>query len=410
MKLGRMVSSLALMAAMSWGGPASAQTADVMHYWTSGGEAAAMKQVVAAFEKAGGTWKDSPVTGYEALRASVLSRLAGGDAPTAMVADLGEVKALVDEGVLASLNDVLTDKDWQKHFPALVAEKASVDGQLYAIPIDIGSGNWLWYSTKIFADVGVTPPKTWDEFFIVADKIKAKGIMPLAFGAQAWQEALVFRTVMVGEGGIDFYRKVYIDHDVEASGGAAMVKAFETFGKLRGYVDEGATNRNWNDATNMVITDKAAMQIMGDWAKGEFQAAGLTPGKEFGCEQAPGTAGTLNIVSDVFAFPAGDSAEQVASRTLLANVLMDPKTQIAFNQAKGALPPLLGVDTSSFDVCTQKAAALIGDPAKLAPNGELSFSSDTVGAIKDLVTQFWSTPSMAPADAAKQFADIVARN
>ena len=33
----------------------------------------------------------------------------------------------------------------------------------------------------------------------------------------------------------------------------------------------------------MVITGKAAMQVMGDWAKGEFIAAGLTAGKEYGC-------------------------------------------------------------------------------------------------------------------------------
>ena len=41
--------------------------------------------------------------------------------------------------------------------------------------------------------------------------------------------------------------------------------------------------RNWNDATAMVITGKAGVQMMGDWAKGEFLAANQTAGKEFGC-------------------------------------------------------------------------------------------------------------------------------
>ena len=50
--------------------------------------------------------------------------------------------------------------------------------------------------------------------------------------------------------------------------------------ELRGYVDPGSPGRNWNDATSLVIQGKAGMQFMGDWAKGEFAAAGLTPGKD----------------------------------------------------------------------------------------------------------------------------------
>ena len=66
---------------------------------------------------------------------------------------------------------------------------------------------------------------------------------------------------------------------------AAMVKSpefrkvAETYRKLHDYVDPGAPGRNWNDATAMVIQGKAGMQFMGDWAKGEFTAAGQTPGQ-----------------------------------------------------------------------------------------------------------------------------------
>ncbi len=389
---------------------AFAQTAEVMHYWTSGSEAAAIKVIADDVTKKGGTWKDSPVTGYEAARAAVLSRIAGGDAPTSMVVDLGEIKPLVEEGILAPIDDIASTKGWQTFLPKLVVDKASVDGHLYAVPIDIGTANWMWYSTKVLNDVGVKAPTTWDEFFAAADKIKAKGFVPLAFGGQAWQEALVFRSIMIATGGNKFYTDVYTKHDVDAAGGPLMVKSFETFAKLRGYVDDGNTNRNWNDATNMVITGKAAMQIMGDWAKGEFQAAKMTVGKDYGCELAPGTNGVLNIVSDTFVFPVGDKPEQVAARKLLVDVMISPETQAAFNSIKGALPPRLDVNLGDADICTQKAAGLLKDPNALAPNAELSFSSETVGAIKDLVTQFWSTPSMTPADAAKQYADIVARN
>ena len=111
---------------------AFAQTAEVMHYWTSGSEAAAIKVIADDVAKKGGTWKDSPVTGYEAARAAVLSRLAGGDAPTSMVVDLGEIKPLVEQGVLAPIDNIASTKGWQTFLPKLVVDKASVDGHLYA--------------------------------------------------------------------------------------------------------------------------------------------------------------------------------------------------------------------------------------------------------------------------------------
>ena len=54
-----------------------------------------------------------------------------------------------------------------------------------------------------------------------------------------------------------------------------MLKVIKTFEALRPLVDEGSPGRNWNDATNLVITGKAAAQVMGDWARGEFALAGL---------------------------------------------------------------------------------------------------------------------------------------
>lgn len=390
------------------GSTAMAQTIDVLHYWTAGGEAAALKTVADAYQKKGGTWKDSAVTGFEAQRAALLTRVAGGDVPGASVVSLGEVPELASEGLLAPIGDLPSLKGkWEKMFPPLLTKSITVDNALYALPVDLGTSNWLWYSKKIFDEVGVTPPTTWDEFFTVADKIKAKGYVPLAFGGQAWQEALVFRTILIGQGGPDFYRSVYADHDVEAASGETMVKAFQTFARLRDYVDEGVANRNWNDATNMVITDKAGMQIMGDWAKGEFLAAHKVPDVDYGCVTSPGSNGALEVSVDVFVFPKGDNVDP-AARNTLAETLVDPATQIAFNQAKGAVPPRIGVDTKDFDVCSQKVVTQMNNPEALLPSSDMSFSATGVGDIRDLATEFWDDPSMTPEDAAKRFGEIVA--
>ena len=80
-----------------------------------------------------------------------------------------------------------------------------------------------------------------------------------------------------------------------------MAKVLETFKKVKGYTDKNAPGRDWNLATAMVIKGEAGMQLMGDWAKGEFIAAGKEPGKDFVCAAAPGTAKSFTYNVDSFA-------------------------------------------------------------------------------------------------------------
>ena len=72
-----------------------------------------------------------------------------------------------------------------------------------------------------------------------------------------------------------------------------MEKVLGTFKRIKGYTDKNAAGRDWNLATAMIIKGEAGMQIMGDWAKGEFLAAGKAPGKDFVCAATPGSANAL---------------------------------------------------------------------------------------------------------------------
>jgi glucose/mannose transport system substrate-binding protein len=385
---------------------ASAQTADVLHYWTSGSESKAVKVFADEFRKRGGTWIDSAVGGFDDARASALSRIAGGNPPAALLDNIGDVKVLAAQGVLSPLDPTISDAV-AKHMPGFLVSKLTHEGHIYAIPVDIGRGNWMWYSTKAFKEADVQPPTTWDEFFAVADKLKSKGYIPLAFGAQPWQEAGLFYNVLLSNGR-DFYKRVLIDHDAQAAGGPLTVKTFATLRKLTAYVDAGSTGREWNDTTNLVITNKAALQVIGDYAKGEFTAAGLTPGKEFGCAPAPGTQDGFLMIVDLFDFPTVSKNDAVKGQKLLQEVLVDPSIQAGFSQAKGSLPARLDVNASALDACLQNGQKVLADPDAQVPNFEFVFTADTEGQIKDLVSKFWSRPDMKPEDAAKAFAQIVA--
>jgi glucose/mannose transport system substrate-binding protein len=310
---------------------------------------------------------------------------------------------------LANLDDLAKAGDWSRHLPPLLVKNITVDGHVIAVPVNLHGANWMWYSTKIFGDLSMAPPKTWDEFLAEADKVKAAGYLPIAMGGNSQQTGWLFYATLAGVGGKEVYRKIFVDHDATAAGSEAVRRAFETMGKIRQYADAGGSNRKWNDTLALVETNKAAFMVAGDWAKGDFSAAGMTPGKEYGCALAPGTQDGYIMTVDVFAFPKVDKPDQIAAQRKLAELMMDPTVQVEFNKYKGSLPSRLDADVESLDVCAQLGQKVMaGGEANQLPNFALAFSQDTQGQVEDLLVHYWSTPAMSAADAAKEFSTIIA--
>src|SRR6201982_3242251 len=95
------------------GGGAAAQNADVMHWWTSGGESRAVAVFAKEYNKRGGTWVDNASVGPQAEHAAALNRIAGGNPPTAMQWNIGvAVQQLAEQGVLTSLDDLAKQGNW----------------------------------------------------------------------------------------------------------------------------------------------------------------------------------------------------------------------------------------------------------------------------------------------------------
>ncbi len=385
---------------------ASAQDAEVIHWWTSGGESAAVKVFADKFNEAGGNWIDTAIAGGENARTAGINRIVGGNPPTAMQFNTGkQFDELVANGLLRNLDDLAAAGDWQDVLPEAILGAITRDGGIYAVPVNIHGQNWLWYNTKVFADAGVEPPATYDELVAVGLQLRDAGVIPLAQGGQPWQERLLFNAILLAQAGPEVYRAVLSGDDPDAVRSDSFRRAAETFGALRDLVDEGSPGRNWNDATNMVITGQAAMQVMGDWAKGEFIAAGLTPGKEYGCI-VPGSNGYV-MGGDVFVFPAIDDEAQRAAQDKLAGVMFAPETQIAFNMNKGSVPVRLDVDVSGMDSCAQQGMAALQDPAQQIPSDNFLSTPDLVGAVQDAITQYWHDPSMKVDTFIDNYADAV---
>ncbi|OKH88791.1 ABC transporter substrate-binding protein [Thalassospira sp. TSL5-1] len=390
----------------------TAQAADleVIHWWTSGGEQAAVSLLAKEFDANGKDhWRDSAIAGGEQARAVVMQRILGGDAPqAAQFNNSRQFEELAEAGMLLDLTDLAEKEKWRDVIrPKSILDPCEVDGKLYCIPINIHSDQWLWTNKAIYKEVGLPEPKNWQDVIDQADKIRAAGYIPLAVGGQGWQEDLTFDDVFMGVGGKDLWNRVYVDRDEDAARSKDMAKVFETFGKLRELTDEGSAGRNWNDTTSLVVRGKAAAQAMGDWARGEFVLAGKKAGEDYGCVPGPSESPVLTTGGDVFIFPKQSDPEIEAAQLRLASMLLDPDVQVKFNTAKGSTPVRGDVDMASADSCMQKGLALLEDDANIALPKNAILSSDTDGRIQDLVSQFWNTPSMSIEDVQNQFADIL---
>ena len=185
----------------------------------------------------------------------------------------------------------------------------------------------------------------------------------------------------------------------------AIAMLFQVFGDLRQFIDATAPGRDWNVATSMVINGEAAMQIMGDWAQGEFAVANKVEGKDYSCLPGLGLNEVLDTGGDAFYFPKNSDPAITAAQKELAALLISPKVQVSFNLAKGSLPVRGDIDMSAANGCMQKGLGILANGGVL-PSADISFSADTQTQIEDLMAQFWSS-DMPAADAQAAYAKLI---
>lgn len=383
----------ALLAGFGLLGVAHAQKAEVIHWWTSGGEAAAIKEFANMYNKQGGTWQDNPVAGGGggAARTVIINRMQGGDPPTAAQFNYSnQYREAINAGLLNNLDDLAKKENWDAALPDSIKTSIKVNGSYYAVPVNLHMPHWVWSNKAVLAKAGVTKdPQNLAEVIAAMDMVKAKlpGVVPLALGGQGWQENIMFSDVVLAVGGKDLWLKTFQNKDLSGPG---FRKSLEDFKKLKQYVDPGSPGRDWNVATGMVIEGKAAFQMMGDWAKGEFINAGKVNGKDFGCALVGGPTTPYVIGGDVFVFPKSDKPGVKEAQTKLAAMMYSKEGQVAFNNKKGSIPIRTDVDLSQVDSCAATGVKALKE-RRLVESADQFLTPDAVGAFQDAVSKFWNS-------------------
>jgi len=355
-----MAGAMAVSAIGIAGGAFAADNKEIqmLHWWTSGGEAAALNVLKQDLAKEGYTWKDVPVAGGGggAAMTTLKALVAAGNPPTASQILGYYALDYAEAGKLGDITSLATKEGWAKVIPTALQKFTTYDGKWGAVPVNIHSVNWVRINKAVFDRIGGTEPKTFDDFVALLAKAKAAGVIPLALGGQPWQEGTMFDSIVASTGGIAFYKKAFVDLDESALKSDTMKKSFDNLAKLRDYLDPNYAGRDWNLATAMVIKGDALVQVMGDWAKGEFKASNKEAGKDFLCYRFPGTDGSVIYNTDMFAM-FDVSADRKAAQLALADATMSVSFQSAFNVVKGSVPARMDVPDTDFDICGKKGIA-----------------------------------------------------
>jgi len=385
-----------------------ADDVEVLHWWTSGGEAAAVGVLKDDLASKGVGWKDMPIAGGggDAAMTTLRARVTAGNAPTAVQMLGFDIQDWAAQGALANLNDVAAAEGWDAVVPSALQAFSKYDGNWVASPVNVHSTNWVWISKSALDAAGGNAPTTWEELVSVLDAMKANGITPLAHGGQAWQEATIFDGVALSLGN-GFYKSALIDLNEDALGGALMVEAFNRMATLRSYVDDNFSGRDWNLASAMVINGEAGMQMMGDWAKGEFLKAGQKPGSDFVCIRFPGTQGSVTFNSDQFAMFSGSGSSD--AQKAMASSVMNPVFQSAFNVVKGSVPARTDVPDMMFDGCGKKGMAdLAAANAAGSLFGSMAHGHTVPAGIKNAIYDVVTTHFNGEYSAEEAAAELVA--
>lgn len=170
---------------------------------------------------------------------------------------------VLEAGVLAELNE----SDYAEYtFVAGSLDGFKKDGKLYGLPrnTDIMS---FYYNQKMFMDNGWEVPNTYEELLDLADKINAKGIVPVAMdGGDGWPMAIYLTDLLVRINGdcSDAISKAIASGDFSDPLFTQAAQLLADTAK-QGVFQTGYDTQDYGTAMNLFTNGQAAMFYMGSW-------------------------------------------------------------------------------------------------------------------------------------------------
>ena len=328
---------------------------EVTHWWNQPGEINALNEIRSAVESRGAKFVETRISSWDTLRSNILKRISLGYQPavTQWLSDdytfsfdqMSAIYLIPQKWRNQPIKDVLFEE---------VYNGLSTENGVVGLPLGIHTQNAALFSKAIYDELKLPLPTSWSEVLQQAPLIEQAGYVPIALSNENWQLQIVLNTILLGNLGVEDYKLFYEKGQSIKKLTKPLVSSFEIFLALKKHTDKAAKNRSWSDAVNMIGENKAAMHVLGDFAKGELTAQGYQAGEDFLCSLAPGSNGYMIYAIDSFLMFNMDEPHLKKGQSMLFDAVLDPEVQAKYNSKKGGIPVRHGVEISQLDSCAQK--------------------------------------------------------
>lgn len=368
---------------------------DFLHFWISSGEVRAMNIFRDDFTQRGGEWSDIPAKNYQLMKIENSIRESKGfPVGSMLLLGGGDIEKMSNMKQIQPIDNIVANQSWQKLLRSFTIDALRFQNKVMAMPIAIHNENWAWYNLKIYDELNLTLPTTWDEFLVQAPIIEKAGYLPIAISDDYFSLRIFFSVLLSGIGGEDVYNRFFLKQDISVLYDSKFKQALSVFAKIRNYRFEKKHLHIWSDATQEVLENSAAMQIMGDWAKAEFKVQKKVLGKDFECRPAPNANQYFLAAIDVIAFPETETDQEKEGQKLFIKTIIDKKVQIDFNLLKGSTPPIKDVDIEKLDRCTQIGLHQLEHKENILYSPRFLMSESKLSKIRPLIFDFWKNNEM----------------
>jgi glucose/mannose transport system substrate-binding protein len=347
---------------------------EIFHWWTAPGEREAADAMFAALKD---KYPDievienpNPGGGGVNQRVVLQSRIAAGDYPdTFQTLGGAELKNYVDSNVLQPLDDLWKELNYAAVIPGPLAKAVTVNGHPYVVPLNMHIQNILYYNKKLFDELSIQPPQTFEDLVAACDKIKSSkpDMTCLGLGSkEKWGDAFVFDSILLQEGGPEYYVKLY-KGEVDVANDSTYKAALQKFQQLGQYINSDHAGLTWDQAVGLVGSEKAAMTLMGTWAIGAFtKGSNWTPGTDFGAVTFPQKPDRILLFHpDTYGITT--KAPHPGATTDWLRVVASPELQIPTDVTQGGLFARTDIDAKQFpDPIRQELQGFVSsNPGKL---------------------------------------------
>src|SRR2546427_564265 len=310
-----------------------------------------------------------------------------------------ELKSYVDGGYLVPLDSLYTEIKYSDAIPKPLANAVTIGGHPYVVPLNMHIQNILYYNKKLFDELGLKPPTTFDELLAAAKAIKGARpeVSPLGLGTkEKWEAAFVLDSLLLELGGPEYYVKLY-KGEVDVATDPIFKAALDRLNTVRPFTYQFHAGLTWDESCGLVVSGDSAMVIMGTWAIGYFKSRGWNPGVDFGAVTFPQKPDRILLFHpDTYGLAKGAPHPKATLDWL--KVVASPDLQVPTDVTQGGLFARIDIDPGQFpDPIRQELQNYVrSNPGKLIldQHGSIAPFSFTQ-AYWDVAAAFTAKPDVA---------------